>query len=101
MSTLLHVVDAFTKQPFSGNPAAVCLLPGPREKAWMQCVAREMNLSETAFLQKTGEAFTLRWFTPAVEVTLCGHATLASAHTLWETGTVKSEAVVHGSRNSS
>lgn len=79
-------VDAFTHQPFTGNPAAVCLLSEPREPAWMQQVAREMNLSETAFLQQQGDEFQLRWFTPTVEVDLCGHATLASAHVLWEEG---------------
>ena len=82
-------VDAFTSRPFEGNPAAVCILPAPRETAWMQHVAREMNLSETAFLvrrQPAVEGFDLRWFTPAVEVDLCGHATLASAHALWESG---------------
>ena len=79
-------VDAFTDRPFRGNPAAVCLLPGPREVSWMQDVAREMNLSETAFLNAEGEGYRLRWFTPAVEVDLCGHATLASAHALWEAG---------------
>ena len=89
MSLTLHVIDAFADRPFAGNPAAVCLLPAPRDAAWMQLVAREMNLSETAFLQRTGDAFALRWFTPAVEVKLCGHATLASAHTLWETGLLK------------
>lgn len=78
-------VDAFTAQPFRGNPAAVCVLPEARSEAWMQDVAREMNLSETAFLvRRGGSAFDLRWFTPAVEVALCGHATLASAHVLWE-----------------
>lgn len=79
-------VDAFTDQPFSGNPAAVCLLDRPKEAVWMQKVAQEMNLSETAFLLKEGEAFHLRWFTPTVEVDLCGHATLAGAHLLWEWG---------------
>ncbi len=79
-------VDAFTDQPFAGNPAAVCVLPGPRDARWMQNVAREMNLSETAFLYPEGDGFRLRWFTPAVEVDLCGHATLASAHVLWEEG---------------
>jgi len=79
-------VDAFTDRPFTGNPAAVCVLPGPRDEAWMQHVAREMNLSETAFLYREGDGFRLRWFTPAVEVDLCGHATLASAHVLWEEG---------------
>jgi PhzF family phenazine biosynthesis protein len=86
----LFTVDAFADRAFSGNPAAVCLLPSPREAAWMQLVAREMNLSETAFVvprEERGEReFDLRWFTPAVEVDLCGHATLASAHVLWETG---------------
>lgn len=84
MATIpIFQVDAFAAQPFSGNPAAVCLLDKARPAKWMQNVAAEMNLSETAFLvpQKTG--FGLRWFTPAVEVALCGHATLASAHVLW------------------
>lgn len=79
-------IDSFTDRPFRGNPAAVCLLEGPAEPAWMQDVAREMNLSETAFLHPMSGAFGLRWFTPAVEVELCGHATLASAHALWEEG---------------
>ena len=79
-------VDAFTHRPFGGNPAAVCVLPEPRDAAWMQAVAREMNLSETAFLRPDGDRYRLRWFTPAVEVDLCGHATLASAHVLWEDG---------------
>ena len=83
----LFQVDAFTSQPFSGNPAAVCLLKEAMPAEWMQSVAREMNLSETAFvLPEPGCAFHLRWFTPAVEVDLCGHATLATAHTLWEQG---------------
>ena len=79
-------IDAFTDKPFAGNPAAVCLLPEAREASWMQSVAREMNLSETAFLVRQADGFQLRWFTPAVEVDLCGHATLASAHALWEEG---------------
>ena len=79
-------VDAFTDRPFAGNPAAICLLPGPRDERWMQAVAREMNLSETAFLHREEDGFRLRWFTPAVEVDLCGHATLAGAHVLWEEG---------------
>src|SRR5215213_2261027 len=87
MSLDLYQVDAFTDQPFGGNPAAVCLLPEPRPAEWMQLVAREMNLAETAFLDPAAEGgWNLRWFTPAVEVELCGHATLASAHVLWETG---------------
>jgi predicted PhzF superfamily epimerase YddE/YHI9 len=79
-------VDAFTSEPFAGNPAAVCVLPTPRDATWMQHVAREMNLAETAFLERREDGFGLRWFTPTVEVDLCGHATLASAHVLWETG---------------
>jgi PhzF family phenazine biosynthesis protein len=79
-------VDSFTAEPFSGNPAGVCLLAEPRDERWMQAMAREMNLSETAFLLREGDGFQLRWFTPAVEVELCGHATLASAHVLWEEG---------------
>jgi len=87
MSLTVTQVDAFTSEPFSGNPAAVCLLPASADAAWMQRVAREMNLSETAFLvRREDRGFDLRWFTPAVEVDLCGHATLASAHVLWEEG---------------
>ena len=81
--------DAFTDKPFAGNPAAVCVLPTPRDEAWMQNVASEMNLSETAFLVREGGGFHLRWFTPTIEVALCGHATLASAHVLWECGHLK------------
>ncbi|HET6566342.1 MAG TPA: PhzF family phenazine biosynthesis protein [Rhodothermales bacterium] len=91
-------VDAFTDSPFAGNPAAVCILPGWREETWLQAVAREMNLSETAFLvPRPDHDFDLRWFTPAVEVDLCGHATLASAHVLWSTRVLKpkSEARFH------
>jgi len=88
MGLAIYQVDAFTDQPFAGNPAAVCLLPAPRDEQWMQSVAREMNLSETAFLHREKDGWLLRWFTPAVEVALCGHATLASAHVLWETGQV-------------
>jgi PhzF family phenazine biosynthesis protein len=79
-------VDAFTSRPFAGNPAAVCILDEERDAPWMQSVAREMNLAETAFLVPRPDGYDLRWFTPAVEVDLCGHATLASAHVLWETG---------------
>jgi PhzF family phenazine biosynthesis protein len=79
-------VDAFTAKPFAGNPAAVCVLAHAADKRWMQHVAREMNLSETAFLFRHDDAWELRWFTPAVEVLLCGHATLAAAHVLWEDG---------------
>jgi PhzF family phenazine biosynthesis protein len=86
MSLTVYQVDAFTDRPFSGNPAAVLILPGPRDDRWLQDVAREMNLSETAFLVRVDDGFNLRWFTPCTEVDLCGHATLASAHILWETG---------------
>ncbi len=85
MSRRITVVDAFADRPWAGNPAAVCILDGPADEAWMKAVAREMNLSETAFLHReSGSAYRLRWFTPKVEVDLCGHATLASAHVLWE-----------------
>jgi len=83
---ILHI-DAFTSAPFKGNPAAVCLLDEPRPAEWMQNVAAEMNLSETAFVvPRQDGGFDLRWFTPKIEVPLCGHATLASSHSLWETG---------------
>lgn len=82
-------VDAFTNQPFRGNPAAVCFLDQPADADWMQAVAIEMNLSETAFVRPLNEGFELRWFTPAAEVDLCGHATLAAAHALWTEGAVK------------
>jgi PhzF family phenazine biosynthesis protein len=86
MPTKMFQVDAFSQEPFSGNPAAVCLLPGTISASWMQNVAAEMNLSETAFLWPMADGFSLRWFTPTTEVKLCGHATLASAHILWEQG---------------
>jgi len=87
MQTLpLYQVDAFTNRPFSGNPAGVCLLDSPRPDAWMQSLAAELKHSETAFLLPEADGYRLRWFTPAAEVDLCGHATLASAHTLFETG---------------
>ena len=82
----LWQIDAFTSRPFAGNPAAVALLDSPRDDDWHQRVAAEMNLAETAFLTPVADGFGLRWFTPAVEVDLCGHATLASAHFLWESG---------------
>src|SRR5262245_4457464 len=87
MAIPLFQVDAFASKPFEGNPAAVCLLEGSAfadDERWMQHVAREMNLSETAFLVPRDDGYGLRWFTPTVEVDLCGHATLASAHVLWE-----------------
>ncbi|HYC90252.1 MAG TPA: PhzF family phenazine biosynthesis isomerase [Thermoanaerobaculia bacterium] len=80
----LYQIDAFASQAFRGNPAAVCLLDGERDERWMQDVAAEMNLSETAFLLPRDDRFSLRWFTPEAEVALCGHATLASAHLLYE-----------------
>lgn len=86
MSLPIVQVDAFSDTPFAGNPAAVCILPAPAEARWMQQVAQEMNLAETAFLHPGDDGYNLRWFTPTVEVALCGHATLASAHTLWESG---------------
>jgi PhzF family phenazine biosynthesis protein len=86
MSLTITQVDAFTSEPFSGNPAAVCILPEERDATWMQNVGREMNLAETAFLVPRPDGYGLRWFTPTVEMDLCGHATLASAHVLWETG---------------
>ena len=86
MTVPLFLVDAFTSTPFAGNPAAVCLLDAPADETWMQSVAAEMNLSETAFVVPEGDAFGLRWFTPTVEVDLCGHATLATAHALWSEG---------------
>src|SRR5690349_8380304 len=86
MSQRIVQVDAFTDRPFRGNPAAVCVLEQPRDDQWMQDIALEMNLAETAFLVRQADGYGLRWFTPAVEVDLCGHATLASAHVLWEEG---------------
>lgn len=91
MAQPIQVVDAFTDTPFAGNPAAICVLPEPADEVWMQRVAVEMNLSETAFIVPAGDAFGLRWFTPAAEVELCGHATLASAHLLWETGALAAD----------
>jgi PhzF family phenazine biosynthesis protein len=91
--TTLHVIDAFTNQPFCGNPAAVCVLKRPADAAWMQFVSSEMNLAETAFLHPIDGGFSLRWFTPTVEVALCGHATLASAFALWELGVLQQDQV--------
>lgn len=83
----IYQVDAFADKPFAGNPAGVCLLlNGEQDENWMQRVAMEMNLSETAFLGPHLDGWNLRWFTPAVEVDLCGHATLASAHVLFSQG---------------
>lgn len=99
-------VDAFTDRPFAGNPAAVCVTDTPLEASLMQAIAAEMNLSETAFLhplsgEKGGEkGYSLRWFTPAVEVDLCGHGTLASAHVLWSEGYLPAEQMAHFSTKS-
>jgi PhzF family phenazine biosynthesis protein len=89
MGLPLFQVDAFTDKPFGGNPAAVCLLDESKRDKWLAQVAAEMNFSETAFLLRREDGFDLRWFTPTIEVDLCGHATLASAHALWEAGYLK------------
>jgi PhzF family phenazine biosynthesis protein len=100
MAVSIACVDAFTDRPFAGNPAAVCLLDGPRDPEWMQQIAFEMNLAETAFVVPAASGFGLRWFTPAVEIDLCGHATLASAHTLWTDGVVpKTDAIAFHTRS--
>lgn len=99
MNIPLFHVDAFTDQPFSGNPAAVCLLSSWKEDGWLQAVGREMNLSETAFLVPNSDGFDLRWFTPKAEVDLCGHATLASAQVLWQQNLAHSD-VIHFSTRS-
>jgi PhzF family phenazine biosynthesis protein len=88
MGQRITQVDAFTSEPFRGNPAAICVLESEADPVWMQRVALEMNLSETAYLVPRADGFGLRWFTPAVEVDLCGHATVASAHVLWQDGIV-------------
>jgi len=93
MAIKLFQVDAFTEKPFKGNPAAVCILEKEMEYEWMQNLAKEMNLSETAFVLRKGKSFSLRWFTPKVEVNLCGHATLATAHILFENGYLSSSEI--------
>ena len=95
MKQTIIQVDAFTNSPFQGNPAAVCILEKPQSTEWMQLIAREMNLSETAFIVKQESDFNLRWFTPTTEVPLCGHATLATAHTLWTEGYLKPEEIAN------
>lgn len=100
MPQSIVIADAFAYQPFSGNPAAVCVLDGPRDEQWMQSVAQEMNLSETAFLYRQEKGYRLRWFTPTIEVDLCGHATLATAHVLWSEGHLRPDAVAHFVTNS-
>ncbi|HEX3946262.1 MAG TPA: PhzF family phenazine biosynthesis protein [Acidimicrobiales bacterium] len=92
-------VDAFTDRPFGGNPAAVCLLDGPADEDWMQALASELGLSETAFVWAGGEGWHLRWFTPTTEVDLCGHATLASAHALWQAGLAGREVLAFSTRS--
>ncbi len=91
MPVRIVTVDAFTDIAFAGNPAAVCVLQEARSEDWMRNVAREMNLSETAFLLPGEDGYDLRWLTPTVEVDLCGHATIASAHVLWEDGHAPSD----------
>lgn len=81
-------VDAFTDEPFRGNPAAICIVEEDADEGWMQALALEMNLSETAYLVRKDDGYGLRWFTPTTEVDLCGHATVAAAHVLWEDGHV-------------
>ena len=95
MTQKIFQIDAFTAEPYRGNPAGVCLLRADRDEEWMQAVAREMNVAETAFLLREADGadhFRLRWFTPTLEIDLCGHATLASAHMLWEEGEARSDA---------
>jgi PhzF family phenazine biosynthesis protein len=98
MGHRLYQVDAFTDKPFEGNPAAVCIIDGPADPRWMQSIAAETNLSETAFVFKREESegggYGLRWFTPTLEVKLCGHATLASGHVLFEEGIVKADELI-------
>ena len=91
MTNAVYQVDAFTARPFAGNPAGVVPLAAPADEGWMQQLAREMNLSETAFFWPADDGFRLRWFTPRHEVRLCGHATLAAAHVLWETERLSAE----------
>jgi PhzF family phenazine biosynthesis protein len=86
MQAPLYLVDAFADAPFSGNPAGVCLLDEPADESWMQAIAMEVNQAETAFIWPIEGGYSLKWFTPTVEINLCGHATLASAHIMWENG---------------
>jgi len=96
---LIYQVDAFTDQPFRGNPAGVCIPEKEMPDDWMQNVAMEMNLSETAFLQKSRDKFRIRYFSPAAEIPLCGHATLSSAHILYEEGFAgRNEKIIFDSR---
>ena len=93
MSTrkIIYQVDAFTSEPFKGNPAGVCILEKEMPDEWMQNIAAEMNLSETAFITEGADEYKIRFFTPAAEIPLCGHATLSSAHIMFETGIVPKE----------
>jgi len=92
LTNLIFQVDSFTKEPFKGNPAGVCVFTDEKDAVWMQNVAAEMNLSETAFVRRRSDgSFDLRWFTPTCEVDLCGHATLAAAHVLWETALLEAD----------
>ncbi|KAA5539443.1 PhzF family phenazine biosynthesis protein [Roseiconus nitratireducens] len=93
----LWQIDAFADQPFTGNPAAVCVLEKFPSDGWMQSVAAEMNLSETAFVVPANQPdhYELRWFTPRVEVDLCGHATLAAAHVIWQAQFSENNAAVN------
>ncbi|MCW5937114.1 MAG: PhzF family phenazine biosynthesis protein [Fimbriimonadaceae bacterium] len=86
MAHAIYLVDAFAEDKFRGNPAGVCILDSPASEDWMQAVAAELNQAETAFVNPENDSWNLRWFTPRTEVDLCGHATLASAHALWEAG---------------
>ncbi len=95
----IYCVDAFTAEPFAGNPAGVCVMEVDRDEGWMQSVAQEMNMSETAFLKPAGATFNLRWFTPVTEVDLCGHATLATAHIIWETGVAQGKEIIFSTRS--
>lgn len=100
MTPPIFQVDSFAREPFTGNPAAVCLLESQAAAGWMQRVAHEMNLSETAFVVRGDHAFGLRWFTPVTEVDLCGHATLAAAHVLWQEGWAEKASPVRFATNS-
>ncbi|MBT8386049.1 MAG: PhzF family phenazine biosynthesis protein [Ignavibacteria bacterium] len=97
----IYIVDAFTKTPFSGNPAGVCILDNEIDDGLMQNIANEVNLSETSFVLKQGDTFSIRWFTPTSEVPLCGHATLATAHILWEQQFVNKTLPIHFSTRKS
>ncbi|MEZ4705530.1 MAG: PhzF family phenazine biosynthesis isomerase [Bdellovibrionota bacterium] len=98
-SKVIYHVDSFTKEPFAGNPAGVCIMEEKKDSQWMQKIASEMNLSETAFLCEESDGYSIRFFTPTVEVDLCGHASLASSHILWEQGLVNSDHLVLQTRD--